>query len=244
MNINNIINLIKAYFYENWQKDLLYSFTVVATLAMFNMAFGLFNIHFVFIFAIVMMVLYPTRVFGNLYQSSSRMHYLTIPASNEEKVVTNMLLVNVYFLIVMALALCVGYLLGYGIGYVRDPEMVKYKWEMMKEMISEPGMGLGLMILFSSTAAMFFASIYFKKNPFWKLILTGFVISMVLGAIVACTEWLNILLTVPAEIRNGNYYKTVNCVTTSSEWFPYVVCCVSIVYFYAMSFLRMRETEA
>ena len=50
MNINNIINLIKAYFYENWQKDLLYSFTVVATLAMFNMAFGLFNIQFVFIF--------------------------------------------------------------------------------------------------------------------------------------------------------------------------------------------------
>jgi hypothetical protein len=242
MNINNIINLIKAYFYENWQKDLLYSFAVIATLAMFNMAFGLFNISFVLFFALVMMVLYPTKVFGNLYQSSSRMHYLTIPASNEEKVVANMLLVNVYFVIVVALALCIGYVLGYGIGYVRDPEMVNYKWEMIKETISDPGMAL--LILFTSTAVMFFASIYFKKSPFWKLILTGFVVSMVLGAIMAGTEWLNIVLTVPAEIRNGNYYKTVNYVTTSSEWFPYVVGCVSIVYFYAMSFLRMKETEA
>ena len=242
MNINNIIKLIKAYFYENWQRDLLYSFAVVATLAMFNMAFGLFSSRFAIVFAMVLMVLQPTRVFGNLYQSSSRMHYLTIPASNSEKVVANILLVNVYFVIVMALALCIGFLLGYGIGYVRDPEMVRHHWEIVKEIICNSGMVL--LILFTTIAVMFFASIYFKKSPFWKLILTGFVVSIVLGAILACTDWLNYVLTVPAEIRNGNYFKTEYYTTTSLDWFPYVVCCVTIVYSYAMSFLRMRETEA
>ena len=242
MNTNNIIKLIKAYFYENWQRDLLYSFAVVATLAMFNMAFGLFSSRFAIVFAMVLMVLQPTRVFGNLYQSSSRMHYLTIPASNNEKVVANMLLVNVYFVIVMALALCVGFLFGYGIGYIRDPEMVRHNWEIVKEIICNSGMVL--LILFTSIAVMFFASIYFKKSPFWKLILVGFVVSIVLGAIMAGVDWLNFVLTVPAEIRNGNYYKTEHYITTSLDWFPYVVCCVTIVYFYAMSFLRMRETEA
>ena len=242
MNTNNIIKLIKAYFYENWQRDLLYSFAVVATLAMFNMAFGLFSSRFAIVFAMVLMVLQPTRVFGNLYQSSSRMHYLTIPAGNNEKIVANMLLVNVYFVIVMALALCVGFLLGYGIGYIRDPEMVRHNWEIVKEIICNSGMVL--LVLFTSIAVMFFASIYFKKSPFWKLILVGFVVSIVLGAIMAGVDWLNFVLTVPAEVRNGNYFKTEHYITTSLDWFPYVVCCVTIVYFYAMSFLRMRETEA
>ena len=99
-------------------------------------------------------------------------------------------------------------------------------------------------MVYTSIAVMFFAAIYFKKSPFWKLLLTGFVISLVLGAIMVCTDWLNFVLTVPTEIRNGNYYKTEHYIATSSDWFPYVACCVSIVYFYAMSFLRMKETEA
>ena len=120
--------------------------------------------------------------------------------------------------------------------------MVRHNWEIVKEIICNSGMVL--LILFTSIAVMFFASIYFKKSPFWKLILVGFVVSIVLGAIMTGVDWLNFVLTVPAEIRNGNYYKTEHYITTSLDWFPYVVCCVTIVYFYAMSFLRMKETEA
>lgn len=100
------------------------------------------------------------------------------------------------------------------------------------------------LMVYASISTMFFAAIYFKKSPFWKLLLTGFVVSMVVGAIMFGVEWLNVALTVPAEIRNGNYYKTVSNVTTTDKWLPYVVYSVTIVYFYAMSFLRMRETEA
>ena len=242
MNTNNIIKLIKAYFYENWQKDLFYSFAIVATAAMVSLGFGLVSSRFAICLAAVLTALQPVKLFGNLYQSSSRMHYLTLPASNSEKVVTNMLLVNVYFVILMVLALCIGFLLGYGIGYVRNPEMLNYNWGILKNMISNTR--IEYLLFFSSIAVMFFASIYFKKNPFWKLVLTGVIVSMVLGAVTACTEWLNVVLTVPAEIRNGNYFKINTYVTKTSEWFPYVVGCVSIVYFYAMSFLRMRETEA
>ena len=74
--------------------------------------------------------------------------------------------------------------------------------------------------------------------------LTGFIVTLVFGVIMAGTEWLNVVSAVPAEIRNGNYYKVEHYITTSKDWFPYVACCATIVYFYAMSFLRMRETEA
>ena len=36
MNINNIIKLIKAYFYENWQKDLIYNFLIVMAIGLFS----------------------------------------------------------------------------------------------------------------------------------------------------------------------------------------------------------------
>ena len=242
MNTNNIIKLIKAYFYENWQKDILYSFAIVATTAMFSLGFGLVSSRFVVCLAAVLTALQPVKLFGNLYQSSSRMHYLTLPANTNEKVVTNMLLVNVYFVILMVFALCIGFLLGYGIGYVRNPEMLKYNWGILRDMISNTR--IEYLLFFSFIAVMFFASIYFKKNPFWKLVLTGVIVSIVLGVITAFTEWLNVVLTVPAEIRNGNYFKINTYVTKTSDWFPYVACGVSIVYFYAMSFLRMKETEA
>ena len=246
MNTNNIIKLIKAYFYENWQKDVLYSFTLVAVLATLNMAFGIFSFGFVLCVAVVLMVVYPSRLFSKLYQPSSRMQYLMIPASNNEKVVANMLLVNIYYVIGIVLSLCVGVLLGCLIGYLIDPEMVRMHLESVKDNISDLTISgtLPILCVFASIATMFFASIYFKKNPIGKLILTGFVVTLALGAIMACTDWLNFVLTVPAEIRNGNYFKTEHYIATSSDWFPYVACGVSIVYFYAMSFLRMRETEA
>ena len=37
MNINNIVKLIKAYFYENWQNDVIYNFLVIMAVALFSM---------------------------------------------------------------------------------------------------------------------------------------------------------------------------------------------------------------
>ena len=66
---------------------------------------------FLFI-AVVMMLVYPSRVFNSLYQSSSRIHYLLIPASNNEKVLSSMLLVNIYYVFGMMICLFSGVFLG------------------------------------------------------------------------------------------------------------------------------------
>ena len=243
MNINNIIKLIKAYFYENWQKDVIYNFVIMLAVAFFATLMDPGDPTVVLFAAAILMVIYPCRLFSQLHNSSSRMHYLTIPANSSEKVVAGMFLANVYYVIGMVVFVAIGFLLGYGImKLTHNPDLVTPTGPVPAMLL--PDLATGILTLYTSIAVVFFASIYFKKSPFWKLMLTGFIVSLVLAAIMAGTEWLNFVTTVPAEIRNGNYVKNVHYVKTSKDWFQYVAYCVTIVYFYAMSFLRMRETEA
>ena len=82
MNINNIIKLIKAYFYENWQKDVIYNFVIMLAVAFFATLMDPGDPTVVFFAAAILVVLYPCRLFSQLHNSSSRMHYLTIPANS------------------------------------------------------------------------------------------------------------------------------------------------------------------
>ena len=248
MNINNIINLIKAYFYENWHKDVIYNFVIMMAIAFFDRLMFPNSPFTVLFVAAVLIVLYPCRLFSKLHNSSSRIHYLSIPASGSEKVVAGMFLANVYYVISMIVFLAIGFLAAYGI--LKITNHWAFDGVMDEGVINgpvptepRPDLVTDFLAIYTSIAVMFFASIYFKKSPFWKLLLAGFVIFLIFGAIMAGTELLNAVLTVPAEIRNGHYYKEGHNIVTSSKWFPYVAYSVTIVYFYAMSFLRMRETE-
>ena len=241
MNINNIIKLIKAYFYENWQKDL-YTFGLVLIFAFLSMAWPSLNSFLGFSVIVVLIAIYPLRFFDKLHQPSSRIHYLMIPATNEEKVLTGILLTNIYFILLVFISAFIGAVLGYGVLKLSTPEMEMNFKEMLGLML--PSSVRSYLFLITMVSIIFFGSIYFKKSPAWKIVLVCLAVFLVLGAIMTGTEWLNVLMTVPAEIRNGNYIKVEHSIMSSSKWTPYVINIVITVYFYAMSFLRMRETEA
>lgn len=247
MNISNIKKLLKAYFYENWKKDVFFNFLLIAAVTMSSMIMPFEDL--VTVGVVVMIIYYPCRIFSKLHRPSSRMHYLMIPASNSEKVVTGILLANVYYVLGMYLSVIVGILLGYGVKYgflsmlySETSDLMMPITAYMKSMI--PHGAQGILALLAAISVMFFAAIYFKRSPFWKLILTALIIFIVFGVLLFFTEWVNFISVVPEELRYGNFYKSEHYVTTSQDWFPYVVSCATIVYFYAMSFLRMRETEA
>lgn len=241
MNINNIIKLIKAYFYENWQKDL-YTFGLVLIFAFLSMAWPSLNSFLGFSVIVVLIAIYPLRFFDKLHQPSSRIHYLMIPATNEEKVLTGILLTNIYFILLVFISAFIGALLGYGVLKLSTPEMEMNFKEILGLML--PSSVRSYLFLITMVSIIFFGSIYFKKSPAWKIVLVCLAVFLVLGAIMTGTEWLNVLMTVPAEIRNGNYIKVEHSIMSSSKWTPYVINIVITVYFYAMSFLRMKETEA
>lgn len=256
MNINNIKKLLKVYFYENWKNDVIYNFVIMIVLSLMFVLLtaGAFQNSIIYIAAVVLIIYYPCRVFSKLHQASSRIHYLMIPASKSEKVVTGMLLTNVYYVLGIIISISLGFLIGYSIMTIINPDYfaglgIHNLSEFMMtytplSLVKSDDFAQLVLKLYVGISAMFFAAIYFRKSPFWKLMLVGFIVFMVLAIIMLGTEWLNVLVTVPAEIRNGNYYKTEHYLTTSSDWYLYVLYSLAIVYFYAMSFLRMRETEA
>ena len=243
MNINNIKNLIRAYFYENWQKDI-YTFGLVMIFAFLSMAWPSFNSFLGFSVIVVLIAIYPLRFFDKLHQPSSRIHYLMIPATNEEKVLTGIILTNFYFILLIIISASIGAVLGYGVLRLNTPEMEMTFKELLGLIL--PSKVRSYLFLITMVSGIFFGSIYFKKSPAWKIVLVSLVVFLVLGAIMTGTEWLNVLMTVPAEIRNGNYIKVEHSISVSesSKWTPYVIFSLITVYFYAMSFLRMRETEA
>ena len=241
MNINNITKLLKAYFYENWQNDLIFNFVIISAIALFSMLMSPFDTGVTSFAAVILMVYYPCRLFSKLQSPSSRMHYLMIPATNAEKVVTGMLLANIYYVFGIALSFVIGLLLGFGLAKIFNPDLM-FTSDLFKSAF--PSSWMSVLLLYTSIAITFFAAIYFRKSPFWKLLLTGFVISTVLGIVMSVTVWLNAKAVLPAGSFTRNFIKTESYIYTGNDWFPYVFCCIMIVYFYAMSFLRMRETEA
>jgi len=241
MNINNIIKLVKAYFYENWQKDI-YSFGLVFVLAFLSTAVGIFDSVILYGGMVALIAIYPLRYFDKLHQSSSRIHYLMIPATNEEKVLTGIILTNIYFISLIFISAILGVLLGCGVLKLTTPEMTINCKEMISRML--PSTVRSYMVIIMVVSVIFFGAIYFRKSPAWKIVLVSLAVFLVLGAIMAGTEWLNVVMTVPAEIRNGNYVRVEHSISENWEWSPYVTLCVITLYFYAMSFLRMRETEA
>ena len=240
MNIKNITKLLKAYFYENWQNDLIFGFVIVMAISLFSMLISPFDAGVGNIAAVILMIYYPCRLFSKLHNSSSRMHYLMIPASNAEKVVTGMFLANIYYVLGVMLFLSIGILLGYGINKIFNPD-IEATPNLFKYVFFSSS--LSILEFYTWIAFTFFAAIYFRKSPFWKLLLTGFLILIVFITVMAATVWLNAKSVLPAGSLYRNYIKTESYVLTGSDWLPYVFCCSAIVYCYAMSFLRMKETE-
>ena len=250
MNINNITKLLKVYFISNWKKDLS-EFLIMIAIMIFSMisAGGFSLAKFV---AFILICIYPSRVFNYLYQQSSRMMYLTIPATNEEKVTTGIALVNVYYTLVIFVALTIGILMGYG------AEMMFYGGHgvfsnigfgntfssFMKDIFNSST----LLLLYTTLSAFFFGAIYFKKRTFGAT----FGVMACLGIIGSIVMFLTIQLNAMASFSTTSWmpYPFFDVTfdfgfsETTEKVIPYLLSFLTIVYFYAMSFLRMKETEA
>lgn len=112
MNIKNIKNLFNAYFIENWKTDL-FQFGILAAIVLFGMLtsnLGGNDNNIPVVVSSILLMIYPERLFRNLHGASSKIHYLSIPASTGEKLLVNMLLANIYMVALAVLACGVGWL--------------------------------------------------------------------------------------------------------------------------------------
>jgi hypothetical protein len=245
MNIKNIKQLLKAYFIENWKTDL-FQFGILAAIVLFgtimNGRGG--NLNFPIFVSLVFLMIYPERLFRNLHSNSPKIHYLSIPASNSEKVVTNMLLANIYYIVGLVISCALGLVLAQLYLKVRGYDGVNlYLNNYMFD-----GNGAGILMVFASLAMFFFGSIYFRRRTTLSTIGVSMLIGMVFSLLVALTLWVNGMMLIPKDASYRDFVwsfdSSISISDTMENVIGYVGLSASIIYFYVLSFLRLKETEA
>ena len=103
-------------------------------------------------------------------------------------------------------------------------------------------------MIFATLSMFFFGSIYFRRRTTLSTVGVGMLISMVFSVLVTLTLWVNGLILIPKDAAFHDYIwnfeSSISLSDTMEKTMVYVGLSVSIIYFYALSFLRMKETEA
>ena len=239
MNTKNITNLLKAYFIESWKTDL-FQFGILAAVVLFGTINGnSSNLNFSIFVACIFLMIYPERLFRNLHSNSQRIHYLSVPASNSEKVVANMLLANIYYVAGLVISCAVGLCLAHF--YM----VMRYGNGLHLSLFID---GARILIIYGMLAVFFFGSIYFRKRSTLSTIGVNMLLGLVFTALLALTMWTNGLLLIPKGAAYHDYIwsfdSSISLSDTMENIIGYVGLSLIIIYFYALSFLRLKETEA
>ncbi|MBO7647427.1 MAG: hypothetical protein J6S56_04950 [Bacteroidales bacterium] len=258
MNFQNIKRLLSAYFIENWRRDLLNYFLVLAGCA-FMMSFRFVSevsagiqyinssMDFWMVFAAFVLVSY---LFRHLSKTSSSIHYLTIPASTGEKVVANMFLANVYYVvlsfvaIMLGLSIAIAVVLSFKQTVVITPgEVFSNSYIIVLKAIREV-----LFPMFILISVAFFGAIYFKKRALLKTLGSLIVIGWAFGLLFFLTFWLQVGQIGPITFFDVDLsfplWPNWHLSEKAGKAIAYTIGSCVIIYNYVLSFLRLRETEA
>lgn len=239
MNIKNISNLLKAYFIENWKTDLFQFGILAAIVLLFTIMNGTVStLNFPIFAASIFLLVYPARLFGNLHNNSRRIHYISIPASNSEKVVTNIVLANVYYVLGLVVACSLGLALAHLYLTMRGFAGVHLQTFFN---------GTMAMVLFAQLSMFFFGSIYFRRKTFLATLGVSLLIGTIFSTLVSLTLFVNGMLLIPKDASFNDYiwsFSSDSMSENSTMIFINVIMGLEMVFFYGLSFLRMKETEA
>ncbi len=240
MNTKNLINLWKAYFIESWKTDL-FQFGILAAIVLFNSITtgNGTSLSFAIGVSLIFLMIYPERLFRNLHSNSPKIHYLSVPASNNEKVLANMLLANIYYIAGLAAACGLGFALAHlyltmrGYGGLHLYTNLDYA-----DLIG---------FVYVSLAVFFFGGVYFRRKTTLSTVGVGLLVGTVFAMLASLTLWVNGLTLIPKGSTFNEFSWSFDSVEYLSEKgadiLKYGMMSVMIVYFYALSFLRMKETE-
>ncbi|MBP5556590.1 MAG: hypothetical protein J6X65_02625 [Bacteroidales bacterium] len=168
--------------------------------------------------------------FRRLSNQSSGIMYLTLPASTLEKVVVTILQVQIYYLVLLVLSGLAGYalsicLLALTVPAVHVSEFIK--------LVDWRGFGYLVLLLTTGTSAMLFASVYFKKLAMLWSTLIGIAVLFVAIAI-------DIVI---ARFSDGMTMRFLELSSTARDTMYIIVMSVVTLFFWFMTWLRLRETE-
>lgn len=235
LSLHRIKHLFASYFISNWQKECK-TFLIVFIV---NILFAaLFSVNISLLIIAIMCLIYAGKIFGKLGNNNSAINYLTLPANTEEKLLVNITLTHIYYPIILLIVSILGILCGnFLITIFRDQPFTLFD-SFVKNLSYE-----FIINLLVTISIFMFASVYFRKNAITKLLLIFvilFFIStisiLILGVEMLMPDMVSIFVGVNATY-SIELFERLNL-------FSGILNYVVILFFWVISYFRLRETEA
>lgn len=245
-NINRLVLLLKRYFVENKQRELLFwgIATVFFTLTQQSISITIFMYVSGFIFA--------ARIFKIFVYTPGGMHYLLIPATHLEKLVTSFLLTTIYFFGMFLITSSIGAIIGITAGNLIFQTNNPIYFDLFQspegnmqamQLINKPG----LWSIFSSFAivqAIFtLGSLIFKRNAVGGTILSIFALTLVLGIIQLVIFKLTLEPTNMIGHSFGYTITGVGSLFPGYEIIGEIFYYASIPFLWIVSYFRLTEKQ-
>jgi hypothetical protein len=219
--------LFKRYFCENWKKDVIVASIIFAVEMLTSLNPGASAISWIVLF--VFFILYSGHIFGMLGKPQKAINYLMLPASNGEKLTVNIILSHFYYPALLILASCLGIWASSFFCYRIYGE---FEFKTINFVFTR-GWHVYLFLLLSN-AIMMFGSVYFRKAA---------VIKTLLCEAAFCTLYVIVMMVIFFKICNYDTDLTIDKIDASNLILYIFMLCVT-VFFWILSYFRLKETEA
>lgn len=242
--------LLKRFFTENKQRELTFwGITTVVFLVM-HLAGPHEKSIAVQIFLFISGFIFAARMFKVFNYTPGGMHYLLIPATHLEKLITAILLTTVYFFAMILLTYVIGTTLGTTLGNLFWGSNNPLHFELLQSagnysVYQQSDMTLlNTFIAFAGIQSVFMlGSIYFKGNAIGKTMLVIIAVSILFGLIEL------LLLKVTFGTYNiGSQTYNIN-ITSTEDLFPGIEIIGQILkyalipFFWIVSYFRLTEKQ-
>lgn len=228
--------LFKRYFRENWKKDVIVASIIFGVEMLFSLDCESSSISFTLL--CVFYLIYSGRIYGMLGNPQRSINYLMIPASAGEKAIVNICLSQFYYPLLLVAAACLGILAStVTCAFLFSCELT-FKHILFLPgggtMISEKVLMIIMFMMFNS--ALMFGSVYFRRKAIIKTLLCEAAFFIVLVILVG--------IVFKITIAGGNSIITNAVLLDNSVYIMIPFMALIMVFFWILTFIRLRETEA
>jgi hypothetical protein len=169
------------------------------------------------------------------------MNYLSCPANTAEKFITNLLLIHIYYTVMLVLA-C-----GFGshIGYLLKPLNLEHLTVVDNDVNQH--IYRFFLFLFVFQSIFIFMTIYFKKNALLKIVFFfGILFLVVLISILIFFRLANNVEAIGnlvGALGEAELQYIISYTVDKYIWVSRILVYGAIVFFWVLSYFRLKETE-
>jgi len=246
---NRLVLMLKRYFIENKNKEIMYWSILVLVFTLIHKAETAKTILY------VMGFIFAARQFKSFAYTPGGMHYLLIPATHLEKLVSHIILTTVYYFTLIMITYSIGNIIGTNLYNVIFSQSVPVSWEFFNSANGHSfGNNLDLLqgnaflemivtfLLIQSTFLL--GSVYFKRGSIGKTYLTIFAFFLVIGIIELF--FLKGFFSDISDMRKINTFSYINdstgtfaLIINGCKIFTYLL----IPYFWTVTYFRLTEKQ-